>query len=302
VNAKLLTKENINAAYTAFLLAVVVGFFARLFTGKWTPAERRRLYVIGILFVAAAVFWSVFEQAGSTLTLFAERSTDNRALGREFPSAWWQSANALFVIALAPLFTWLWLRLGPRNPGYPAKFAWGLLLAAAGFLWLAPGAAIFGRDWDGYVQQNSAQIVAAGERFGIKLSPDAITLPKVGEIVDEAKRRGEANPLPAWPRVGINWLLITYLLHTMGEMCLSPVGLSAMTKLAPQRVVGQMLGVWFLASSVGNFLSGMVATYYERFSTTTILAVVAVATLAVAALMFALAGPVARMLDGRVAK
>jgi POT family proton-dependent oligopeptide transporter len=249
-NPAALNKENINAAYTVFLLVVVVAFFARLFTGKWTPAERNRLYVIGILFVAAAVFWSVFEQAGSTLTLIAEELTDNRVFGWEFPSSFWQSANSLFVITLAPLFTWLWLRLGPRNPGYAAKFGWGLLLAAAGFLWLALGA----RGADG---EN---------------------------------------------RMGVQWLLTTYLLHTMGEMCLSPVGLSAMTRLAPQRVVGQMLGVWFLAASVGNFLSGMVATYYERFAATTILAVVAAGTLGVAALMFALVQPVKKMLEEKAAK
>lgn len=241
-----LTRENINTAYTVFLLAVVVAFFGRLFTGKWTPAERKRLYVIGILFMAAAVFWSVFEQAGSTLTLVAERLTDNRFFGWAFPSSWWQSANALFVIALAPLFSWFWLRLGPRNPGYPAKFAWALVLAAAGFLWLALGA------------------------------------------------RGASDE----NLMHLQWLTTTYLLHTMGEMFLSPVGLSAMTRLAPHRVVGQMLGVWFLAASVGNFLSGTVASYYERFETPALLSVVAVATLAVAAVMFALVKPVARMLEG----
>ena len=114
---------------------VVVVFFAWLLTsGNGTPVERKRLIVILGLFIAAAIFWSVFEQAGSTMNLFAERSTDNRVLGHEFPAPWYQSVNSMFLISLAPVFAWLWVRLGPREPSSPAKFAFGLLLVGLGFL------------------------------------------------------------------------------------------------------------------------------------------------------------------------
>ncbi len=195
-----------------FLLIVTVAFFGWLFMSPaWTPEERKRLYAIGVLFLAAALFWSVFEQAGSTLNLFADRNTRTELLGRPFPSSWFQSLNSLYIIALAPVFAWLWVRLGSREPSSPAKFAVGLLFVGAGF---------------------GILIVAARlAEQGIQVSP--------------------------------MWLAVTYLLHTIGELSLSPVGLSAMTKLAPARIAGLMMGVWFLASSVGNFIAGRLAGFYE---------------------------------------
>ena len=191
-----------------FLLILVVLFFGWLFfSSGWTPEERKRLYAIGVLFLAAAFFWSVFEQAGSTLNLFADRDTSNVVLGYEFPSSWFQSMNSLFIIALAPVFAWLWVRLANSGiePSSPAKFA------------LRSG-----------LRRRSASPFSSPQRrlsaAGTKVSP--------------------------------MWLTMTYLLHTIGELCLSPVGLSAMTKLAPVRIAGLMMGVWFLATSVGNFIGG----------------------------------------------
>ena len=114
-----------------FLLGLTVAFFGWLFLSPgWTARERKQLYVVGILFLAAALFWSEFEQAGSTLNLFADRDTQNSVLGWEFPSSYYQSLNSLFVIALAPVFAWLWFRLGRahREPSSPAKFGFGLVL------------------------------------------------------------------------------------------------------------------------------------------------------------------------------
>lgn len=197
------------------ILVVVVAFFGWLFfAAEWSAEERKRLVVILVLFLGASVFWSAFEQAGSTLNLFAERSTDTRFLGNSFPASWFQSANAFFIIALAPVAAWIWVRLGRRDPSSPAKFALGLFFLAAGF---------------------GVMIVAA-----------------------QLARGGVA--------VGPSWLMMTYLLHTIGELCLSPVGLSAMTKLAPARVTGLMMGVWFLATSVGNWIGGQIATFYEALS------------------------------------
>ena len=104
-------------------------------SGGWTPEERRRLYAIGALFLAAGMFWSVFEQAGSTLNLFADRNTYNVMSRLPFPSSWFQSENSLFLWILAPVFAWVWLRLGAigKEPSSPAKFAWALIFVGAGF-------------------------------------------------------------------------------------------------------------------------------------------------------------------------
>jgi POT family proton-dependent oligopeptide transporter len=243
--ALVLTAAGVSQAFSLLLLATVIGFFAWLFlSGGWTAAERRQLAVILVLFVGAAVFWSVFEQAGSTLNLFAERSTRRDLFGLEFPASWFQSLNPLFIILLAPAFAWLWVRLGSREPGSPAKFAIGLLCAGLGF----------------------AVLVAA------------------------ARVAGEGG------RVSPVWLVATYLLHTVGELCLSPVGLSAMTRLAPARVAGLMMGVWFLAASVGNLLGGQVASLYEALSLPALFAAVTVFALAAALLLALLARPIAAML------
>jgi len=230
------------------LFATVAGFFGWLFLSRgWTPAERRQLVVILVLFLAAAVFWSVFEQAGSTLNLFAERSTRSELLGIPFPASWFQSLNAVFIVLLAPLFAWLWVRLGPRDPSSPAKFTLGLFFAAAGF----------------------AILIAAAR------------LAEAGVAV---------SPL---------WLAATYLLHTIGELCLSPVGLSAMTRLAPARVAGLMMGVWFLAAAVGNYLGGQVASLYEALSLADLFTAVTGFALGAALLLALLVRPIGRMVAER---
>ena len=229
------TVQQVTGGYGYLLLGVTVAFFAWLYAaGNWTPVERGRLYMIGVYFIAATLFWSVFEQAGSTLNLFADRSTNNvLPVKGEFPSSWWQSVNAFLIFILAPVFAWLWVRLGTNQPATPTKFALGLLGVGAGFLYLAPGASI--------------------AETGTK--------------------------------VGLSWLFMVYLLHTIGELCLSPVGLSAMTKLAPARIVSLMMGVWFLATSVGNFLGGQAASFYERMPLPTLLTTVAIVPMVLGVLM-----------------
>jgi POT family proton-dependent oligopeptide transporter len=231
----------------AVLLGIVVVFFGWMFSSaSWTPVERKRLIVVAVLFTASAVFWSVFEQAGSSLNLFAQRSTDNQIAGFNIPPPWYQSINAMFIITLAPVFAALWLRLRSREPSSPAKFAWGLGLVGLGFLVLAGGAGI--------------------SEAGIKVSP--------------------------------MWLLVTYLLHTMGELCLSPVGLSAMTKLAPARVAGLMMGVWFLSISIGNYLGGRVASFYEALPLPTLFGVIGALAMAAGVLLALFVRPIVRLMAG----
>lgn len=211
------TAKQIADAAGYVLMGLSVGFFAWVFlSGGWTRTERNHLFVIGVLFIGYALFAAVFEQAGSTLNLFADRNTANSVFGWSYPSSWFQSANPLFVIAFAPVFAWLWIRLARqgKEPGAPAKFAVGLLLVGLGFAVLIPPA-----------------------------------------------RTSESGML-----VGPGWLVLTYLLHTWGELALSPVGLSAMTKLAPARIGGLVMGVWFLGTSVGNYVGGRVSGFYESMS------------------------------------
>src|SRR5205814_1365314 len=137
------TAAQINQAAGYLQVLVVVPFFAWLLLDRsWTRDERHRLYAIIAYFVAAAVFWSVFEQAGSTLNLFADRSTRNEVLGHPFPSSWFQSLNALFIFILAPVFAWLWVKLGRRQPSTPAKFSLSLF-GGVGLFGLGAGMAMF---------------------------------------------------------------------------------------------------------------------------------------------------------------
>jgi POT family proton-dependent oligopeptide transporter len=237
------TARQIADAAGYVLLFLSVGFFAWVFlSGGWTRVERNHLIVIGVLFLGYALFSSVFEQAGSTLNLFADRNTNNSVFGWSFPSSWFQSANPLFVISFAPMFAWLWLRLASRGqePGAPAKFAVGLLLVGLGFAVLIPPAS-----------------------QGTLVSP--------------------------------GWLTLTYLLHTWGELSLSPVGLSAMTRLAPVRIGGLVMGVWFLGTSVGNYIGGRVAGFYESMSLPSLFGAVAAFAVVAGLLMLAFARPLNRL-------
>ena len=238
--------EQVTSAFSWLYLVLVVAFFVWLFGfGQWSKEERKRLVVILVLFVGAAIFWSAFEQAASTLNLFAQENTRTEILGWAYPASWFQSVNALFIIALAPVFAWLWVRLGKRDPSSPTKFGFGLLFVGLGFL----------------VMVGAAQASAGGAR----VSP--------------------------------NWLMLTYLLHTIGELCLSPVGLSSMTKLAPDRVKGMMMGVWFLAASMGNLIAGLVVGFLEKFNHTQIFGAVTAFAIVASLVMFALVGPIRRMLE-----
>ena len=192
------------------LVGLAAAFFAYLlFFAGLVGDERKRIVAMIALFIACAMFWAGFEQAGASFNLFAERHTDRDMFGWELPAGTLQAVNPLFIILFAPVFAAVWVNLGRRNldPSAPAKFAVGLILMGFGFL----------------VMFLAARYVVAGEKV-----------------------------LPTW-------LILTYLLHTFGELCLSPVGLSSMTKLAPARFVGQVMGLWFLATALGNNLAGQFA-------------------------------------------
>ncbi len=199
--------EYVWLAYTIYSLPILVVLYFGVIR---KDDDSKRIAAIGVFFIAAVLFWAVFEQAGTTLTLFADELTRTEILGQPFPSSWFQSVNALFVIALAPIFAWLWVALGTRQPSVALKFVFGLIFLGLSFALMVP----------------AAQGIVAG-----KVSP--------------------------W------WLVGVYFLQTLGEMCLSPVGLSTMSKLAPARLTGLVLGVWFLATALGNKLSGTLSAGFS---------------------------------------
>ncbi|HXG92376.1 MAG TPA: peptide MFS transporter [Blastocatellia bacterium] len=232
----------------AVLYFIYQGFF-----GGFDTVERKRIGVIFVLFVAASLFWAGFEQAGSSMNLFAERLTNRVIFGWEMPTTWLQSVNPLFIIGFAPLVGSLWVALARRGkePSIPAKFALGLIQLGAGFLVLA-----WASNYVGYSN---------------------------GEVVKKV------SPL---------WLVATYFLHTTGELCLSPVGLSSMTKLSPKKLVGQMMGIWFMASSFGNLIAGLVAGTMERVSLVELFGIVAGTVIGAGLLLLAISRPVRNLIGG----
>ncbi|MFT3768959.1 MAG: peptide MFS transporter [Minicystis sp.] len=227
----------------ATAVAVLLGLF---FFGAAGGDEKRRMTVIIILFFAAAVFWGCFEQAGSTLTLFAKRHTNRVVFGQPFGATVYQSLNSFFVVLLAPVFAWLWVALARRNrePSTIVKFALGMFGVGLGFLILVP----------------AARIVLGGSL------------------------------------AGPGWLVTLYLVHTCGELCLSPVGLSAMTKLAPSRIVGLIMGVWFLAASLGNYLAGRAVGVTQKMSMDGFFLLMTAFPVVIGVALLILAKPVQRML------
>jgi len=206
---------------------VIVGlYFVYIWTlGGHTAEENKKMAVIFWLFLLVAIFWSGFEQAGTSLNIFARDLTDRTMFGFEIPAAYLQSVNAGFIIICAPLFgmLWVWLDRMNANPSIPMKAGLGLLGLAAGFFVLAWGAA-------------------------------------------NASATNLVSP---------SWLVVTYFLHTVGELCISPIGLSAITKLSPERRVGQMMGIWFVGAALGNLFAGLVSGQLESMAPTALFRTVA---------------------------
>ena len=232
------------------VLVMVAAYFLYVWTwGGHTVEENKRIGVIFWLFLMIAVFWSGFEQAGTSLTLFAEDLTDRTMFGGEFPTPWFQSVNAGFIILLAPLFGMMWVSLEARqrNPSIPLKFGLGLIGLSMGFFVLAWGAA--------------------------NASPDNLVSPA--------------------------WLVVTYFLHTVGELCISPIGLSAITKLSPKRRVGQMMGIWFIGAALGNLFAGLVAGQLETMLPTDLFRTVAMTIGGVGVFAIVVSPQIKKLLGGR---
>ncbi|MET8697835.1 oligopeptide:H+ symporter [Kitasatospora sp. NPDC004723] len=189
-------------------LAIPVFVFAKVKRDKELDAtEQSRMSGYIWFFVAAAVFWMIYDQSGSTLNIFAQDHTSSTLFGFDFPSSWFQSLNPLYIMALAPVFAWIWVALSRRskNPSTTAKFSFGLLMIGVSFMVM---------------------------------------------MLAMAAASGGANVTPLW-------LAMVYLIQTVGELTLSPVGLSVTTKLAPTKYASQMMGVWFLAVTAGDCVAAI---------------------------------------------
>jgi len=197
------------------LLVALIAILIIIFSDKaLTKLEIRRIVVIFVVSFFVVFFWSAFEQAGASLSFFAAEQTNLHvdSLNFNVPPSWFQSLNSFFVVAFAPVFAWIWIKLGKRNlePNSPTKMAIGLLLLAIGYLWIAYG--------------------VKGIQPGIKVS--------------------------------MIWLTGMYALHSWGELCLSPIGLSLVNQLAPLRFASLLMAVWFMANAAANVLAGKISALY----------------------------------------
>jgi POT family proton-dependent oligopeptide transporter len=179
-----------------------------------SKVEKERIWVIYIVAFFVIFFWSAFEQAGASLTYFAEEQTNRTVMNKIIPASYFQSINAIAIVIFAPIFVWLWGVLGKRNmePASPYKQSVGLFLLAIGYLVIA---------------------------FGVKdLQPGV--------------------------KVSMMWLVSLYTIHTLGELCLSPIGLSMVNKLAPVKFASLLMGVWFLSTSAANKFAGTLSALYPE--------------------------------------
>lgn len=243
----------IGSAMTFILVGIAVAFFAYIFAfGGLTTDEKKRSAVIFVLFVFAAIFWAAFEQAPTSLQLFANDFTDRNLFGFEVPATWFQSVNSAFIILFSPVFAAMWVWLAKKNIDLssPTKFSMGLAFAGVGFLLM-----VFAAN----------KVVASGGT--VLVSP--------------------------W------WLIMSYMFQTIGELFLSPVGLSSMTKLSPRRYVGQMMGIWFLAASVGNLVAGLVGGHVDPSKveqTPAVFSGTAIALFVSTAILLAMVVPIRKMM------
>ena len=218
--------------------------------GKWqlTESEWHKVGAIACLFVFNLLFWSIFEQGGSSLNLFAERLTEKNILGFRVEASYLQAVQALDVIILAPIFSLLWIKLGRRQPSSPAKFALGLMFLGLGIAIMVPAAML--------------------------------------------SSHGLVSPY---------FLIAVYFVETLGEMCLSPVGLSTVSKLAPRAFQSMTMGAWFISTALGNKLAGVFSGYFKEDPQSLIYLFggMAVAALAASAVLFLLT-PTIKKLMGEI--
>jgi len=213
---------------------------------KTSAVERSRLLAYIPLFIASVMFWAIQEQGATILANFADKRTDLNFAGLQISPAWFQSLNPLFIISLAPLFAWLWIKLGTRQPSVPKKFSIGLVFAGLSFLIILLPAMLGG--------------------------PDTLVSPI--------------------------WLVLSYLIVVIGELCLSPVGLSATTKLAPAAFSAQTMSLWFLSNAAAQALNAQLVKFYSPESEMLYFGLIGGASIVLGLLLFLLAPRIQQFMKG----
>lgn len=213
---------------------------------KTTADERSRIIAYIPLFIASIMFWAIQEQGSTILATYADKRTQLEFAGIHISPAWFQSLNPLFIITLAPVFAWIWMKLGNRQPTIPQKFSLGLLFAGLSFL-----------------------VILLPAYFG---GADSLV-----------------NPL---------WLVLSYLVVVIGELCLSPVGLSATTKLAPAAFTAQTMSLWFLSNAAAQGLNAQIVKFYTPETEMVYFGVIGGAALVLSLLLFMLAPKIQRYMKG----
>ncbi|KKB73505.1 MULTISPECIES: peptide MFS transporter [Bacillus] len=193
-------------------ILIPLAYFIVMFcSSKTTSDEKSRLIAYIPLFIASMMFWAIQEQGANILATYADKRTHLEFMGLQLQSSWFQSLNPLFIVVLAPVFAWLWMRLGNRQPSTPTKFSLGLILAGLSFIVMI---------FPAYI--NGTQSLA--------------------------------NPM---------WLVLSFLIVVLGELCLSPVGLSATSKLAPAAFSAQTMSLWFLSNASAQAINAQIVKYYN---------------------------------------
>jgi POT family proton-dependent oligopeptide transporter len=228
------------------ILIPVLYFIVMYRSPKTTPVERSRLLAYIPLFIASVMFWAIAEQGSTILANYADKRTQLDFAGIHLSPAWFQSLNPLFIIVLAPVLAWLWVKLGDRQPSIPAKFSLGLLFAGLSFLVILLPAYLAGTD-----------------------SP--------------------VNPI---------WLILSYFVVVLGELCISPVGLSATTKLAPAAFSAQTMSLWFLSNAAAQAINAQLAKFYTPATEMAYFGVIGIAAILLGLVLFVLAPTIQRYMKG----
>jgi proton-dependent oligopeptide transporter, POT family len=219
-------------------------------TAPLTKREKKRTAAIVILAVFVIAFWAAFEQAGSSLTLYADKQIDRDVFGFTVPTPWFQSLNPLFIVILAPIMSALWYKLGNSKRGdlkTPTKMALGLVTVGLGFLVLLPAVMYTGND-------------------------------------------------PAL-KANILFMIVTYFLHTLAELMISPVGLSMVSRIAPVKLASLLMGVWLASSAVANMVAGQLAAYTQSLGYLEIFSLIGFVTIGLGIILLLLSKPVTKLME-----
>lgn len=227
------------------ILIPTLYFIAMYHSPKTTAVERSRVIAYIPLFIASVMFWAIQEQGSTILANYADKRTQLDFAGIHISPAWFQSLNPLFIIILAPVFAWLWVKLGNRQPSVPKKFSLGLLFAGLSFI-----------------------VILLPAYFG-------------GDSL--------VNPL---------WLVLSYFIVVLGELCLSPVGLSATTKLAPAAFSAQTMSLWFLSNAAAQAINAQLVKFYTPENEMLYFGTIGGAAIALSIILFALSPKIQGFMKG----